>query len=407
MFKGKKILIAVTGGIAAYKTCDLIRDLIRANAEVRVVMTQAAAQFIGALTFETLTGHMVLTDMFPDVAAGTIHIEWARWPHIVCITPATANSIGKIASGIADNVLTTIVMATKAPVVFCPAMNKEMYANRIYQSNQEKLIGLGYRMVAPGHGDLACGEVGWGRLAEKQTILDALKSVLLGGQSLKGKKVLITAGPTYEPLDPIRFLGNRSSGKMGYALAEAAALQGGQVTLVSGPTHLIPFSGVQIVRVKTAQEMADATLAVLNDQDVLIAAAAVSDFRPDKIQAHKIKKDKDNLSVSLSATPDILALAAVNKGTRIHVGFSVETEHEIVHSQRKLEKKSLDLIIINNPMKDGSGFDVDTNVVTLLDAQGRQESWPMMSKRDVAIRIIEKITQLPANGVIRNHAALG
>jgi phosphopantothenoylcysteine decarboxylase / phosphopantothenate---cysteine ligase len=391
MFAGKNILVGVTGGIAVYKTCDLVRELVKASAQVRVVMTESACRFVQPLTFETLTGHSVLTEMFPAANGGTVHIDWARWPNAICICPATANTISKIANGLADNVLTTTILATTAPVVICPAMNKEMYANPIYQANQEKLLLHGYRLVSPGLGELACGEIGWGRLAEKNDILDALKKILLSGQTLQGKKVLITAGPTHEPLDPVRFLGNRSSGKMGYALAEAAVLQGAQVTLISGPTVLHPFPDVHLIRVQTAQEMADQTLSILKEYDIFISSAAVGDFRPAKFSTHKIKKEQQKLVLSLVRTPDILERAAEVKGHRIHVGFSVETENETAYSQVKLEKKNLDLIVINNPMQKGAGFEVDTNIVTLLDAQGRIEKWPLMSKRDVATKIIEKI----------------
>jgi len=259
MFAGKNILVGVTGGISAYKTCDLVRDLVKASAQVRVMMTEAATRFVSALTFETLTGHPVLLDLFPPPGGTAVHIEWARWPQAICLCPASANTVAKLAAGLADNAVLTTLLATTAPVLFCPAMNKDMYAHPSYQENQQKLLDRGYRVVTPGQGALACGEVGWGRLADKTDILDALKMILLAGNALQGRRVLITAGPTCEPLDPVRFLSNRSSGKMGYALAEAAALQGAQVTLVSGPTQLRPFPLVNLIPVTTAQEMADAT----------------------------------------------------------------------------------------------------------------------------------------------------
>lgn len=394
MFSGKNILVGVTGGIAAYKTCDLVRDLVKASAQVRVVMTRAATRFVSALTFETLTGSPVVTEMFPDSGGHTVHIDLARWAHTVCICPATANTIGKIANGIADNSLTTMVMATTAPVILCPAMNKEMYANPVYHHNQVKLAGLGYHIVTPGHGELACGEVGWGRLADKPDILDALKRTLLGENKLADRKVLITAGPTFEPLDPVRYLGNRSSGKMGFALAEAAALQGAQVTLITGPTTLRPFSGITVHSVITAEEMATKVAALLAEQDILISAAAVADFRPEAISLNKIKKEQHSLLLPLTRTQDILASAAQNKGTRFHVGFSVETENEIVHSRMKLVNKHLDLIVINNPLEPGAGFEVDTNMVTILDKHGSVEPWPIMSKAEVAARLMIKISEL-------------
>ncbi|NLP08796.1 bifunctional phosphopantothenoylcysteine decarboxylase/phosphopantothenate--cysteine ligase CoaBC, partial [bacterium] len=342
----------------------------------------------------TLSGHPVLLDLFPPAGGTAVHIEWARWPQAICLCPASANTVGKLAAGMADNAVLATLLATTVPVVFCPAMNKDMYAHPAYQENQQKLVERGYRLVTPGQGALACGEVGWGRLADRADILDALKMTLLAGNKLQGRNVLITAGPTREPLDPVRFLSNRSSGKMGYALAEAAALQGAQVTLVSGPTQLRPFPTVNLIPVTTAQEMADATLTRLEEHDILIAAAAVSDFRPERVQEQKIKKSDQALTLSLSATPDILAVAAATKGSRIHVGFSLETEQEIEHSQKKLLAKKLDLVVINNPLQPGAGFDHDTNIVTLLDAQGRVESWPVLSKQEVAAHIIEKIAQL-------------
>lgn len=394
MFSGKNILVGVTGGISAYKTCDLVRDLVKGSARVRVVMTESATRFVSALTFETLTGHPVLLDLFPPTGGTAIHIEWARWPQAICLCPASANTVAKLASGFADNALLATLLATTAPVLFCPAMNKDMYAHPAYQENQKKLIDRGYRMVTPGQGALACGEVGWGRLADKADILDALKLILSAGQKLQGRSVLITAGPTCEPLDPVRFLSNRSSGKMGYALAEAAALQGARVTLVSGPTQLRPFATVNLIPVTTAQQMADATLSRLEEHDIFIAAAAVSDYRPEQVQEQKIKKTDQALTLSLVSNPDILAAAAITKGSRIHVGFSLETEQEIAHSQKKLQAKKLDLVVINNPLQPGAGFDTDTNIVTLLDTQGQVESWPLMSKQLVAAGIIEKIAQL-------------
>lgn len=394
MFAGKNILVTVTGGISAYKTCDLVRDLVKASAQVRVMMTEAATRFVSALTFETLTGHPVLLDLFPPTGGSTVHIDWARWPQVICLCPASANTVAKLAVGLADNAVLTTLLATTAPVLFCPAMNKDMYAHPAYQENQQKLVDRGYRLVTPGQGALACGEVGWGRLADKADILDALKMILLAGNALQGRRVLITAGPTCEPLDPVRFLSNRSSGKMGYALAEAAALQGAQVTLVSGPTQLRPFPFVNLIPVTTAQEMAEATLPRLEAHDIFIAAAAVSDFRPEQIQEHKIKKTDQALTLSLAVNPDILAAAAASKGSRIHVGFSLETEQEIEHSRKKLQTKKLDLVVINNPLQPGAGFDIDTNIVTLLDAQGQMESWPLMTKQQVAAQLIEKIAQL-------------
>lgn len=394
----KKILLGVTGGIAAYKAAELVRILIKSSAQVRVMMTPAAMQFVTPLTFETLSGHPVLTDLFPAYGgSGTVHIDWARWPDVVVLCPATANTIAKLAHGLADNALTTALAATTAPVIFCPAMNKEMYASRIHQQNQRKLQEHGYILVTPGQGELACGEVGWGRLAELDEIVDAIKMAVIADKDLTGKKILITAGPTYEPLDPVRFLGNRSSGKMGYALAECAMLRGAQVTLISGPSQERAFTGVNLHRVSTAAQMLAAVQEHLADQDALIMAAAVSDYRPEAISDHKMKKKEETCLLQLQRTRDILKEAGSRKGRRIHVGFSVETENEVASSMQKMAAKNLDFIVLNNPLQSGAGFEVDTNIVTLIHRSGKQETWPLMSKREVAGRILDNVQALMAN----------
>ncbi len=394
MLQDKKIVVGVTGGIAAYKAAELVRYLIKSAAHVRVMMTPAATHFISPLTFETLTGHAVLTDLFPAAGGGTLHIDWARWPDTVLLCPATANTIAKIANGLADNAVTTTVAACTAPVIVCPAMNKEMYANPLYQQNQNKLLQNGYLVVTPGQGELACGEVGWGRLAELDEIVDAVKTAVTVKKDFTGKKVLVTAGPTYEALDPVRYLGNRSSGKMGFAVAERAALRGAQVTLITGPSHERAFSGVSLQRVQTAAQMLEAVEKHLVDQDVLIMAAAVSDYIPGSVSPQKIKKSDAELLLRLVRTRDILQAAASGKGERIHVGFSLETENEIPYSLHKMEQKDLDLIVLNNPLEPDAGFEVDTNVVTLLHRSGQQETWPKLSKLEVADRILDAVQNL-------------
>ncbi|NOY58879.1 MAG: bifunctional phosphopantothenoylcysteine decarboxylase/phosphopantothenate--cysteine ligase CoaBC [Calditrichaeota bacterium] len=395
MFFDKKVLVGVTGGIAAYKAALLIRELKKESAQVRVVMTDAATKFVAPLTFETLSENPVLLDLFPvEGGLRTAHIDWARWPDIIIICPATANTIGKIAAGIADNALTTTIMATTEAVVFCPAMNKEMYAHPIFQENVAKLEKNGYTFVAPGKGALACGEEGWGRLAEIDDILFAAKKILSPRHDLKNKRVLVTAGPTEEPLDPVRFITNRSSGKMGFALAEAASLRGAEVTLVSGPTNLVASPGIKLVKVRTANEMSEAVFANLGENDVLLMAAAVSDFRPKKISKQKLKKADAKEILELERTADILAEAASRKGTRIHVGFSVETENEIKNSRLKLQNKGLDFIVLNNPLQEGAGFAVDTNRVTILDASGAIEKLPLMSKAQVSDKILDRVGSL-------------
>jgi len=398
LFKDKNIVVGVTGGIAVYKAAELVRALVKRSASVRVVMTEAAMRFVAPLTFETLSGHAVLTDLFSaGRGSGAVHIDWARWPHLILVCPATANTVAKAAHGLADNALTTTLLATTAPVLFCPAMNKEMYANRLYQENQNKLIRLGYHIVAPGIGNLACGETGWGRLAELEDILFSIEKILLANNDYAGRKILVTAGPTYEPIDPVRYIGNRSSGKMGYALAERALMRGAEVTLISGPCALIPPKAVRLVPVRTAAEMQQAVQAHLPEQDILIMAAAVSDYRPAVIADHKIKKSVGDAAVKLERTVDILADAAEHKGKRIHIGFSVETENEVGGSLKKMRDKQLDLIVLNNPLEPGAGFEVDTNRVTFLDASGGQETLPLMSKREVADRILDRIqTLIPA-----------
>jgi len=392
MFSQKSILVGITGGIAAYKTGEIIRELKRNHADVRIVMTKAAMEFITPLTFAILSENPVMTDMFADdYVATTIHIEAARWADTVLICPATANTIGKIASGIADNLLTTLVMATTAPVIFCPAMNKEMYVNSFYQQNVEKLKQAGYHFVQSEIGELACGEFGWGRLADSVHIISRVKKLLIGSDELKGKNVLVTAGRTEEPLDPVRFITNYSSGKMGFALAEAAALKGADVTLISGPNNLNPFDGVKYIQVKTSDQMAVAVNSELPNQDIVIMAAAVADFKPETYFEQKIKKSSQLSSISLVKTKDILKEIGRNKGQKILVGFAVETENELASAKKKLFEKNLDLIVVNNPLEQGAGFGTDTNIVTLIDARGNTEKLSLMSKREVASKVIDKI----------------
>ncbi|MDZ7333902.1 MAG: bifunctional phosphopantothenoylcysteine decarboxylase/phosphopantothenate--cysteine ligase CoaBC [candidate division KSB1 bacterium] len=396
MLSGAKILVGVTGGIAAYKTAELIRELKRHGAVVRVVMTRAATEFVTPLTFATLSEHPVLSEMFgsQDAGAGTIHIEAARWADVIVICPATANTIGKIAVGLADNLLTTLVMATTSPVIFCPAMNKEMYQNTIVQQNIDQLVKKGYHIVPPGSGELACGEIGWGRLADIPAIIDKIKMVVLGTHRLAGKKILVTAGRTEEPLDPVRFITNRSTGKMGFAIAEMAALNGAEVTLISGPNQLRAPVFVNYVSVQTADQMADAVLGAASQQDVIIMAAAVADFKPEQYSLQKIKKSDIAGSLRLVRTRDILKELGRTKQNQILVGFAVETEHELEHAREKLIEKRLDLIVVNNPLLPGAGFGTDTNRVTLLDAAGGSEELPLMTKHQVAQQILARVIRM-------------
>lgn len=395
MFTGKKILIGVTGSIAAYKTCELIRELIKGGAQVQVVMTRSAEQFITPLTFETLTGREVLVELFPRYKKGEVrHVNVAEWADRVLVCPATANIMGKVASGIADDLLSTLLMVAKSKTIFCPAMNSEMYDNPIVQENIRKLKELNYRFVEPEWGELACGTRGAGRLAETRRILDVLKRELLGTGELRDKRVLVTAGRTEEPIDPVRIITNRSSGKMGFALAEAAALKGAQVTLISGPNNLTPFEGIEYVEVQTAHQMASAVKERFQETDILIMAAAVADYRPISYSKSKIKKGGDKIRLELEKTEDVLQELGGRKGDRILVGFSVETEREVENSMRKLREKNLDLIVSNNPLVEGAGFGVDTNVVKIIDRDGCVEELPRLSKQQVAQRILNRVVEI-------------
>ena len=390
---GKNILLGITGGIAVYKSAQLVRELKKLSANVKVMMTESATKFVAPLTFETLSENPVTLDLFPeDGGKSTAHIELARWSDLIVICPATANTIGKIANGIADNFVTTSVMATTEPVLLCPAMNKEMYNNPIHQQNQEKLNSFGYFFVEPGVGELACGEEGTGRLAEIPDIVERIKAFFPSNRTeLQGKNVLVTAGPTEEPIDPVRFISNRSSGKMGFALAEQAADQGANVTLIAGPNQLVAPEGVSVVNVRTALEMRIAVADKILQNDVLLMAAAVSDHRPKIVAEQKIKKNDDWQIIELEKTDDILSFVAGLKAEKVYVGFSIETENELENTQTKLFSKNLDFIVLNNPNVKGAGFQVDTNIVTILDKNGSIEKLPMMSKRNVARKILDKV----------------
>lgn len=394
MFFGKKILVAVTGGIAAYKAAFLVRELKKKSADVRVVMTEAATQFVAPLTFESLSENKVARYLFANgYDSATAHIDWARWPDIIVVCPATAHTIGKVAHGLADNMLTTIILATTAPVIFCPAMNVHMYKNRLYQKNEKLLEELGYFIVQPGQGDLACGETGIGRLAEIDDILASMAFILNQSTELQNRKVLITAGPTREAIDPVRYLTNRSSGKMGYALAQQAVLHGADVTLVTGPTHLSDPFRARLHKVIAAQEMADTVAELLPEHDVLIMAAAVADFRPAVKANHKIKKGQIS-NLQLQPTTDILESAGKIKGSKLFVGFALETENELAFALEKMHRKKCDVMVLNNPFEPGAGFDVDSNKVTILLKDGQIKELPLMSKEKVAQAIINEIIAL-------------
>jgi len=394
MLKNKRIVLGVTGGIAAYKAAELVRELVRAGAEVFVIMTRSAQAFVTPLTFQTLSGNKVTTELFNLIEESEIgHISLADRAQVLVIAPATANIIGKIAGGIADDLLTTVVMATKAPVLLAPAMNVHMWENPICQENIRKLRARGYHFVDPETGELACGYEGKGRLAEVSTIAEEIRA-LLSPQDLEGETLVITAGPTEEPIDPVRFLSNRSSGKMGFALARAARLRGGKVILVAGPTALAAPPRVKFIPVRTAVQMREAVLKNLRAASILVMAAAVSDFRPRGTSPEKIKKSRADLSLPLELNPDILAEAGKRKGKRSIVGFAAETESLLANAQKKLVEKNLDLIAANDVSRPGAGFAVDTNIVKLIDRSGKVEDLPLLEKEELAHRILDRILLL-------------
>ena len=398
MLEGRKILLCPTGGIAVYKAVLLLRELTRRGAAVRVVMTENACKFVNPLTFETLSGHPVFTDLFRFTEKGEIpHIALADFPDLIVVAPATANIVGKIAGGIADDLLSTIVTASKAPVLICPAMNENMYENRIVQKNLADLASLGYLIMAPGYGPLACRTKGQGRLPEPPDIAEEIEYIL-AEKDLADERVLVTAGPTQEPLDPVRFISNYSSGKMGYAIALAARRRGATVTLISGPTALAPPPGVDFVPVKTALQMRDAVLARFEKSTVVIKAAAVADYRPAVYEASKIKKTEGVLNLSLERNPDIISEIARQKGNRIIVGFSMESDHLLEHAREKLRTKGMDFIVANDVTEAGAGFRGDTNVVRILDKDGALNEYPLMSKLEVAGVILDRVKTLREKG---------
>jgi phosphopantothenoylcysteine decarboxylase/phosphopantothenate--cysteine ligase len=397
MLQGKCVILGVAGGIAAYKAAELLRLLVKADAEVHVVMTRSAQEFVAPLTFQTLSGNPVHTELFSLIQEQEIgHISLADRADLVLVAPATANLVGKVAGGIADDLLTTTIMATRAKVLFAPAMNSNMWENPIYKENQSKLEGLGYDFIEPAYGELACGWQGQGKLPDPQEIFNSAMA-LLGSNDLAGRTVLVTAGPTREEIDPVRFLSNYSSGKMGYAIARAACNRGAQVLLVSGPVNLAAPKGVQTIPVATAQEMYRAVMELADSADLIIKAAAVADFRPVLRGDQKMKKgSSETMSIELQRNPDILAELGQRKGSRVLVGFAAETEELLKHAREKLENKNLDMIVANDVTQDGAGFDGDTNIVRFLTADGSVEELPQMTKEGVAEILLDRVTDLLA-----------
>jgi phosphopantothenoylcysteine decarboxylase/phosphopantothenate--cysteine ligase len=392
--EGKTIVVGLSGGIACYKAAELLRLLARAGAVVRVIMTSGAQRFITPLTMQTLSGHPVGTDTFDLTQESEIgHIRLADDADAVMIAPATANVIAKVAAGIADDLLTTVLLATRAPVLIAPAMNVHMYENPIVQATLARLRAAGMRVVEPGEGFLACGYEGPGRLAEP-TVLAAELSRAVTVSELKGEKVLVTAGPNRESLDPVRFISNRSTGKMGFAMAAEAWRRGAEVVLVAGPTALTTPHGVRRVDVTTAEEMRQAVLAELDSAGILVMSAAVADYRPARPAAEKLKKKPGSLAIELESTADILKEVAPRKGDRFLVGFAAETTNVIANATRKLEEKRLDLMVANDVAAPQAGFAVDTNAVTIIEPGGTHEVVPLMSKDRVAGRIFDRIVAL-------------
>ena len=395
MLHNKTIVIGVTGGIAAYKACDVVSKLRKRGASVYVIMTEAASKFVAPLTFQTLSNHFVVSDMFAEQKTWEVeHISLAKKADLMVIVPATADIIGKLAAGIADDMLTTTAMACRAPVMLAPAMNTGMYHNPIVQENIRKLTTLGYPVIEPVCGMLACGDEGEGKLADVDTIVEAIASFAIP-QNLKGKRILVTAGPTRELIDPVRYITNRSSGKMGYAVAAQAAKRGADVTLISGPTILEAPAGIRtIVRVETAAQMYQAVIEAFPNHDAVIQSAAVADYRPKHYSDTKIKKADGDLYIELERTDDIAYEIGKIKGDKILVGFAAETDNVTEHAVQKIKKKNFDFIVANDVTKAGAGFNTDTNIITIIDAQGTAHEYPQLLKTEAADIILDTVAEL-------------
>jgi phosphopantothenoylcysteine decarboxylase / phosphopantothenate---cysteine ligase len=399
MIKGKRIVLGVTGGIAAYKAAELVRLLVKEGASVRVAMTRNATEFVGPLTFEALSGNRVVWDMFDPGTDSIGHISWGQETDLMIIAPATANFIAKMAHGIADDFLSSVVLASTAKILVCPAMNTQMYLNPATQENLRLLSERGITIMTPAEGELACHTEGPGRLPPPEEIAGIARQ-LLTEQDLAGVRILVTAGPTQEPVDPVRYITNRSSGKMGYALAEAAAMRGAVVTLISGPTALAQPACIKFHQVKTAEEMRQAVISGANRADVIIKAAAVSDYRPTDAAPQKIKKDEGAFTLDLIKNPDILSeLGEMKKSSSFTlVGFAAETEKLTGNAAEKLRKKNLDMIVANDVTRKDAGFDTDTNLVQIIYRDGHMEDLPLMSKDDLANEILDRIIKLRRQG---------
>ncbi len=398
MLNGKVVVVGVTGGIAAYKAAELVSRLRKARAEVHVIMTANACNFVNPITFQSLSANPVHVEMYGAAKLdGIDHIELAQRADLIVVAPATANIIAKAAYGLADDLLSTVLVARSAPVLLAPAMNVHMYENPITRGNLTRLVDLGFGVVAAGVGFQACGAEGAGRMAEPKEIFSECCKLLIGDSSLAGKTVLVTAGGTQEPIDPVRYIGNRSSGKMGYALAKAARDKGARVILISGPTSLAAPAGVTVVSVTTAAEMRAAVMEDFPNSDIIIKAAAVADYRPAQPAEHKIKKTGEELVIHLLPNPDILMELGQLKGDKLVIGFAAETRDLLENAVDKLRRKNLDMLVANDVTRPGAGFGSDTNLVALLYPNGDKETLPLMGKEQIAREIIDRIISLMIN----------
>ena len=394
MLTGKTVVLGVCGGIAAYKAVDVVSRLVKCGATVHVIMTAAAAQFVTPLMFREISGQPVYTTMWEEPKLWNVeHIALARRADLFVIAPATANMIGKIANGIADDFLSTTVMATTAPVLLVPAMNTEMYLSAATQTNLKTLADRGFHLMTPESGPLACGTAGIGRLPESSAIVERIAAHFSAGKSLQGVRLLVTAGGTREAIDPVRYIGNRSSGKMGYAIAAVAAERGAEVILVSGPVSLAAPTGVTRVSVESALEMRDAVLAAFPNVDIVIKAAAVADYRPDVVAEQKIKKQSSNMTVNLIKNPDILAELGSSKSSQFLVGFAAETQDLAKNATEKLRRKNLDMLVANDVTQAGAGFESETNIVKVFYQDGVSEELPQMSKLELAAVLLDRVQQ--------------
>lgn len=394
MLKDKRIVLGISGGIAAYKAAELTREFVRRQASVKVIMTKNALEFITPLTLQTLSGNPVYTDMFSLARPSEItHISLADFADLLIVAPASANVIARIAAGLADDLLTTVILATKAPILICPAMNTNMMANPVVKENIGRLSERGFHLMDPDWGELACKVEGRGRLPETAEIADEAEAILTA-KDLAGERVLVTAGPTREPFDPVRYITNYSSGKMGYALARCARNRGADVVLISGPTALTSPRGVRFISVSSAAQMHVAVMNELDAATVVIKAAAVADYRPSTLSDRKIKKKEGGLKIELERNTDIIAEVGKKKGNRILVGFAMESHDLIENATAKLLEKNMDFIVANDVTQEGAGFQADTNIVKILDSTGVIGEYPLMDKLDVAGKILDKVRQI-------------